>query len=255
MDVEQEKETAINHAKQDSEQTLPTNQNTNIENGCSIIIITNNENTGRLQQVTNKSEKNQNQQMSETFDHVQIESSSVVISKHGPKDESMNVDVVSEPGCSSLTEKLPASNSLLLNVVNDTVENPDKYNVESNTDIIIKKDKKLSDKMETLQNNSQITSADVGKSDKPIMCGALSQLLDYGMTDSEDSESDSVSISDTSDTNSDLSDEIVSKPQKIENSNRKETFRKNNDSSSDSSTFYDSDSSSDRYEQPKTSIY
>lgn len=102
---------------------------------------------------------------------------------------------------------------------------------------------KPSDSLVNMENESN--------GDKQVI-GALSQLLDYGMSDSEDSESDSVTISETSETNSELSDEIVRKQEKIEPSNKpQETFRKN-DSSSESSSYYDSDSSTDRFVRNST---
>lgn len=99
------------------------------------------------------------------------------------------------------------------------------------------------DKTSNNKNNRKSKSSE----QTPAVTDALSQLLEYGMSDSEDSESDSVSISDSSDTNSEVSAEIANKT----NTNNKsdicdaDKFREN-DSSSDSSTYYDSDSSSER---------
>lgn len=115
-------------------------------------------------------------------------------------------------------------------------------------------DSNLTNQIETVDKPTKTSSGNKTNVNKPkttksdaIVTGALSQLLDYGMSDSEDSESDSVSISDSSETNSEISDEIVVAKPVTEPSNRAQERFRENDSSSDSSTYYDSDSSSDRF--------
>lgn len=84
------------------------------------------------------------------------------------------------------------------------------------------------------------------KEKTPVIGGALSQLLDYGMSDSDDSEAESVNLSESSDTNSELSDELAEKievdKERLRGERRGDVF-----STDDSSTYYDSDTSSDGY--------
>lgn len=105
-------------------------------------------------------------------------------------------------------------------------------------------DKQL-DECDKAANNKNKSKSESSQS-QPVVTSALSQLLDYGMSDSEDSESDSVSLSDSG-TDSDSSDEIADKPSTdIKPDICGDDKFRNNDSSSDSSTYYDSDSSAGR---------